>query len=64
MSKTEKFKHPPPKNYACFSYSRHCIFEKDTVPLDLSGAIPTEICELVWELFSPPENEHTTRKIF
>lgn len=44
MRKTEKFKHTPPKNYPCFSYSRHWIFEKDTVPLDLSGIIPTEIC--------------------
>lgn len=43
MCKTEKFKHTPPKNYTCFSYSRHWIFEKDIIPLHLSGIIPTEI---------------------
>lgn len=44
MCKTEKFKHTPPKNYPCFSCRGHCVFKKDTVPLDLSGIIHTEIC--------------------
>lgn len=63
LCKTEKFNCTSPKNYPCFSYSRHCVFEKDTIPLDLSCIIPTETGVSQSESFSSPQNKYTVEKL-